>query len=340
MKAVVLDESRRISVQEVAAPTPADGEVLIAVQACGICGTDLHALPEVFVNPGVVMGHEFVGKVVELGGGVGDIEVGTLVVVNPTSISCGTCASCALGKPNQCEWANTVNGIGLGRDGGLAEFVAVERSRVTPLPADLDPVRAALIEPLAVASRGVRRAGVGEGDAVAVLGAGPVGLLAAAVAKARAAGRVAIFEPSPGRRTLAGGMGFDVVADPSQAESMRSEFDVVIDCSGTSKALASAIVLAKPGGRVMTIGWHTQPIVIEDTATAHSKELTFLFTLAYDAVEDFQSAIDLLTSGRLDVDSIISDVVPLESAMDAFERMRSGDQVAKILIDCSARRRA
>ncbi|MGP3534086.1 zinc-dependent alcohol dehydrogenase [Microbacterium sp. RD1] len=336
MKAVVYDEEHSVSVREIPTPSPGDGEVLVKVGAGGICGTDLHAsvLPDVF-TPGVVMGHEFAGTVVALGPGVDGVGVGTRVSVNPVSISCGTCSACLRGHFNQCLWASTAGGVGLGVDGGLAEYVAVDVRRVWALPETVSTREGALVEPLAVAVRGVRRAGVTAGSTVAILGAGPVGLLVGAVSRVRAAARIAIVEPSAGRRALAAQQGFGEVLDPSEVPEHRDAFDIVIDCAGAPAAVDSAVQLAAPGGTVMTVGWHTEPIVISDPATAHSKELTLGFSLAHEPEVDFAGAIELLRTGAVDVRPLISDVVPLERALDAFDRMRGANDVAKILIDCS-----
>ena len=246
------------------------------VAACGLCGSDLHEYlhgpiyipkqphPLTGVMPPVTLGHEFSGRVVDVGARVSGVRTGDRVAVNPCLV-CGECRWCRSGRPNHCAKLAT---IGLSRDGALAPLVAVPAYGCHVLPADVDDEQGAVVEPLAVAVHACRRARLCEGEHVAVIGAGPIGLLVLQVARARGAGSVTMVEPREERRRLAHELGADAVIDPATGDPARTiadftdgaRADVVFECVGSPAAFASAFRAAGKGGRVVLVGLVPEPV--------------------------------------------------------------------------------
>jgi 2-desacetyl-2-hydroxyethyl bacteriochlorophyllide A dehydrogenase len=336
MKAVVFGSDHALRLDNVEIPQPTSDQVLIDVAACGICGTDMHAkqLANLF-SPPVVLGHEFSGTISHVGDEVKDLSPGDRVVVNPTSIPCGKCAACARNLTNQCLAAQTSIGIGLGKNGGMAEYVAVEAVRVHRFPDGIPLEWGAVTEPLSIAIHGVSRSEMTAGDKVAVIGAGPVGLLTLQVLRARGASEALVVEPSAGRRDAALRAGADRAADPSDAGSFRDQFDVVFDCSGAASALPLAIHIARHDGSITIIGTHTLPIVLEDTLAPHVKELKIGFSMGNRDLVDFAESIEMIRTGKINLTSIISRVVPLAEFQRAFDLMADASNVVKVLINCT-----
>jgi threonine dehydrogenase-like Zn-dependent dehydrogenase len=333
MPAVVFAGPGRLEVQRrprpmLAAPT----DVLVAIEACGICGTDLHITenpPGHPGLPGVILGHEMVGRVADVGpGGVG-IEAGTRVVVAP-NVACHSCRACKAGVASACEHFSS---IGIFRDGALADMVSVPASNCHPI-SDAVPARvAALTEPLSCVLNGVLQARPIPGDVALIYGGGAIGLLFLAVLTAGGV-RCAVVEPASARRAAARQMGAVLVVDPVESDVSEAlstiashGADVVVDAVGTQ--LADAISHARPRGKILLFGFNTRtrPAVSQSLITRH--ELTVLGTWVGDFT--FPPAIRLQESGLLDLDPIVSHWLPLESAPQAFAALRSGEAVKAVL---------
>jgi len=257
MPAIALARDRTIRLTERAVPEPADGELLLRVECCGICGSDLHSpdLPDLFPG-GFVLGHEFVGTVLSAGSSAETPPVGARVVVNPNGNVCGTCDACLAGRPNHCRVATRRSATGVHRDGGLAPFATVEARAVYRVPEGLMSRRAAWTETLATAVRAVRHSGLRLGDPVMVSGAGPVGLLAIQLLEAAGAGRVSVVEPSSFRRRAALQVGADDAADPSDVPRASDGAPVLwFECSGAARALDTAVRVVPDGGEVIVVGY-------------------------------------------------------------------------------------
>ena len=336
---------RDVRLDEVPRPTPAPGEVIVDVAACGLCGSDLHEYlhgpiyipkqphPLTGVMPPVTLGHEFSGRVVDVGARVSGVRTGDRVTVNPCLV-CGECRWCRSGRPNHCAKLAT---IGLSRDGALAPLVAVPAYGCHVLPADVDDEQGAVVEPLAVAVHACHRARLCEGEHVAVIGAGPIGLLVLQVARARGAGSVTMVEPREERRRLAHELGADAVIDPATGDPARTiadftdgaRADVVFECVGSPPAFASAFRAAGKEGRVVLVGLIPEPVSANPIQiVAHEKEI--IGSSAY--VDEFPEAIGLLARRQVRVESLVTARVPLERALaDGLEALLLHDQV-KILI--------
>lgn len=258
MRAARLLAHGRMEVQQVERPSPGPAEVLVRVEAAGICGSDRHmfrgeyptALP-------VTLGHEFCGTVVEAGAAAQRLKPGDLVTADP-NIACGHCAACRQGRVNLCA---NLKAIGVTRDGGFAEFVAIPELQAHRLPADLDPLHGALSEPLACCLHGLDVAGIRPGDSVAVLGGGVIGLLMVQLARLAGASTVILSTRQASRRELALTFGATHAVDPgsrSSAEAIRSivagGVDVALECAGVPETLTAALDAVRPGGAAVLFG--------------------------------------------------------------------------------------
>lgn len=270
MRAVVVEHPGSYGVREVEAPRPGPGEVTVEVRACGLCGTDVHiAHGEFPPSPyPLIPGHEFAGVVVERGPGVTAPALGARVAVDPT-LTCGRCDACREGRGNLCaHWG----AIGDTVAGGLAERVAVPAANCHALPAGLGWGEAALIEPLACALWGARRARLRAGDTVAVLGGGTMGLLLAQVLRRQGASRVTVVEPRPDRRALALEVGADVAvapgdeggrpagagdagqAPPPAGGEAGEGFALVAEATGRPESIERGLGLVRRGGTFLQFG--------------------------------------------------------------------------------------
>ena len=256
MRAVVVETPGTYAVRDVEAPRPAPGEVVLEVRACGLCGTDVHIAHGTFPPAPypLIPGHEFAGVVIERGAGVGSPEVGTRVAVDPT-LACGRCEACREGHANLCaDWG----AIGDTRAGGLAERVAVPAANCHAVPDGLGWGEAALIEPLACAVWGVRRAAPAPGATVLILGGGTMGLLLLQVFRRGGASRVTVAEPHPGRRSLALEVGADAAVAPGEEAAapgaVGGRFSLVADATGRPESIARGLGLVARGGTLLVFG--------------------------------------------------------------------------------------
>jgi threonine dehydrogenase-like Zn-dependent dehydrogenase len=313
-----------------------DHDVLVRVAACGICGTDLHILsdpPGHPGTPGIVLGHEFVGDVVAVGRQVHGVLPGDRVAVRPI-VSCGVCATCLAGMPNLCEGADA---MGVYRDGGLASLVVVPESACIPLDRSVPIEVAALTEPLACITNAVGKAAPMPGDSVAILGAGPIGLMFLAVLRSAGTGPITVVEPTPQRASVATTLGADLVIDPTTTnavlaiqEALPVGADIVIDAVGSQ--LGVAVEVAAGRGRIVLFGMDSRahPEVSQYRIT--DQELSIFGS--YVGQHSFPDAIRMLESGRLDLRPIVSHVVGLEELPATIDAARRGEVVkAVVLLD-------
>ncbi len=333
MHAAVLHGAQDLRLQERDVPSPGAGEARVAVEAVGLCGSDLHYYLDgrngtnVLGEP-AVLGHEIGGTVDETGPGTPDELVGHRVVVEP-AVPCRTCPACVAGRYNLCPHSTCLGSPPA--DGGLTGYVTVPLAHLHPAPAGLAPAAVPTLEPLAVAVHALRRARFVPGQSVLVTGAGPVGLLVAQVARAWGAREVAISDVDPGRLQAARDLGIERVLLAEELDGLR--VDRGLECSGSPGGLAGALAATTPGGRVVLVG--TMPA--EDSATALSLvqryEVDLVGTFRYAA--SFPMAVDLVARGAVEVSSLVTDRFPLSQVRDAFARAASG-QGLKTVVDLTA----
>lgn len=322
MQAVIFTEQGE-KLMDVPDPSPTAGEVLIRVEYCGICGSDLHAGRPDF-HYGTVMGHEFSGVVIESSSG---FAVGERVVVNPNAGWCGRCPACFEGAYNACPeiWPNAV---GLARPGGLAPYAAVQSRMLRRIPDSLSLSTAAWVEPTAVALRAVRTSGIKVGDDALVLGGGPIGLLVAAVLRASGAGRIAVVEPHPTRRRLALDQGADMAVEPEMLPEL-APFQFAFECSGAQASVAVGVKALRHRGVLTVNGFSRQPPAF-DAADLLFKEIQIRGSFIY--LGEFAGAIDLLAAGRVQPTGLVSGIVPVAGALTAFNQMRTSPDAVKYQI--------
>jgi len=305
-------------------PTPGPGELVLRVQACGICGTDLKSYKR--FAAGTVLGHEFCGEVVAVGGGVEGWRTGQFAASLPLR-SCGRCRWCLGGEPGHCEMIDTV---GLGASpGAFAEYVRVAAVTSVSLQHELGAF-GALVEPLAVGLHSVAAADLHPEERVLVMGGGNVGAAVTTWARRFGAGEIVVSDPSRSRRESAHAFGATTVHDPV-AGAPEGLFDVVFECVGMPGLLQSALDAATVHGRVVVAGVCVAPDQISHLP-ALMKEVQIRYAVSY-RTEEFASAARLLNSGALDPTSFVSRTVALDEVGQAFDDLQSGSNDRKVLID-------
>ena len=318
--ALVLTGPERFAIEPREPLAAADGRVAVDVGWVGLCGTDLHIVDGSHPRARfpLVLGHELVGRPV-----AGNLA-GQLVVVDPL-IACGTCAACTLGERHVCAELRL---IGIDRDGGLSGRVVVDADRLHPVPDGLDPIVAALAEPLAVAVHATRRANVGPGDRAVVMGAGPIGLLLAIAARRAGAALILVGEPAAPRRALAAALGFGTLDpdDPIVDLEQRTGgwlADVAFDAAAVPAVAALLPRLVRPAGRIALVGTYGRPVELDLQAILFS-ELTLIGNRVYQPA-DIDAAVAILAGDPEAFRPLISEVVELDGAARAFDRLRAGD---------------
>jgi threonine dehydrogenase-like Zn-dependent dehydrogenase len=324
MKAFRMHGLGHAVLEDIPIPRPGPGELLVAPIISGVCATDTHLLHDgvnVRSLP-VTMGHESVGEVLTVGdppsegGPYGAApSVGALVTVDPI-LPCGRCSVCHRGQPNLCP---DMIHLGLSRDGVYAERFVVPSSRAFPLSLDFDPSLAIFVEPLACAVHAVELAALRTSDHVAVVGAGPYGLLITAAARAAGASRLVVFDPDPRRRELALTMGAREAA--TDLAAARETFDVVFEAAGAGISVQTALDLAAPGATVVVGGVCGQASVTISTNTIVLKGLRVVGAVSH--AWRFAASQELLASGRVDPAPIASHILSLDQANEALELSRT-----------------
>lgn len=323
-------------------PDPGPGEVLVKLKTVGICGSDMHW----YLDGGIghsnatypqVLGHEPAGEIIAVGKGVHGRQVGDRVSIEP-SLTCGHCEFCLRGQHNnclKCVFLGSPQAWGLFR-----EYAAVPEHNTDLVPKNLDWKQAALIEPVAVMVHILELTQVGIGDTVAVMGAGPIGMLCAAMARQCGAGKVYICDKVPHRLELAKKMGADMaVPVDKMAEAVMDDtggrgVDVVMDAAGAPRTMDIGIHLARPGATVMLIGIPSEKTFAIDLHTAFAKELR-LQTLKRSNHKG-AAAARLLEAGRIP-DAFVTHVLPLNQTPKGFDLLTHySDGVGKVLIDVQA----
>ena len=336
MPVAVYREKSAISVDFKPVPEPGDGEVLVEVSHCGVCGTDIHMVLEGWGRPGTVGGHEWSGHIAAVGPGVESWSVGT-AVVGGELLACGTCAKCAAGRPSLCDRRPPVTGTG--QDGAFARFVVTAASGLTAVEDGVSLRTAALTEPLAVAMHAITRGGIQPGDRVLVTGAGPIGLLAVAALRAQGIDEVVVSEPAPSRRERAAAVGASLAITPAELEValmpmdlIADPFDAVLECSGRADAMETGLAQLGRGGRLILVGTGMQSPRLDNNRILLN-ELVITGAYNYDA-GGFAAALALLGSGALPVDLLIEpDDVPLSGLLDAMHRLASAELAGKVLVN-------
>jgi threonine dehydrogenase-like Zn-dependent dehydrogenase len=327
MPAVVLTPARTIAVEQRQRPVMRSDQVMIEVELCGICGSDIHApqLPQVY-HADCILGHESTGLIIEVGAEVSCWRVGQRVAVNPNGNVCGVCPFCLTGRFNFCRQATLETALGLQADGALAPLMRAFPSHLRAIPADLAPREAAWVEPAATALRAVERAGDLTGRTVLVTGGGPIGQLACRLAYLKSPKSIVLIEPAANRAQFAPNSHAEIVT-ADEAAAAEVAIDVAIECSGNQSATATALNLLTPGGTLVVVGAGQGAGL--DSAIILLKEITVRGSYTY--LDEFDRAIQLFATGQLVVDDLTSVITPLPDTLDAFDELRAG-RIMKALI--------
>ena len=338
MKAAVYHGPGDLRVEEVPVRKLKDNEVKIQVKYCGICGTDIHIFHGdggcCYVTPPLVPGHEFSGVVAEVGAGVKTVKVGDRVTGDPNDM-CGECYFCKNGMQHFCK-----NNIGIGTtvDGGFAEYVIMREKQVYKVSDDLSFIEAAMAEPISCCLHGIDLCNIKAGDTVLVIGGGPIGMIMMQLAKNAGASKVIMSEPVEEKREQALKLGATKTIDPlhEDVEAVLAEYcenvNVVIECVGNVHTQADAVRFAGKGATIMYFGLaapeESFPIRPDDI---FKKELHI--TSSYINPYSFERAIQILESGTVELESLITNVVPLDDIADVFtkpEYRRTGKVMIQI----------
>ncbi|WVT74854.1 zinc-dependent alcohol dehydrogenase family protein [Sinorhizobium chiapasense] len=338
MKTLRLEGIGRLTLADVERPLPGPHDLLVRVEACGICGTDRHLLHGEFPSkPPVTLGHEFCGIVEAVGAEVSDIAIGARITGDP-NIACGACPQCHAGRVNLCR---NLQAIGIHRDGGFAEYVLVPRKQAYEIPSNLDPVHGAFCEPLACCLHGVDMAGIRAGSSVVVLGGGVIGLLVVQLARLAGATTVILSTRQAQKRRLAEEVGATATVDPSSADIVEriagkdglvpGGVDVVIECAGVAETVRQSTRLAKAGGAVVILGVMPQGETVEiEPFDILFRELRVLGSFINPFVH--RRAADLVASGVIEIDKLISRRVTLDEAASVISHPPAAGEVKVLVI--------
>jgi (R,R)-butanediol dehydrogenase/meso-butanediol dehydrogenase/diacetyl reductase len=333
MKASVVKGKGILAVEEAPTPRAGPGEVVIKVHYCGICGSDVRLLADGFLPPGTIPGHEFSGTICEIGAGVTGWSLGDRVTANP-GLNCGKCDYCIRGDWHHCP-SFKILGVFGDLQGAFAEYVKVGVSMLHRLPAVVTDQEAACVEPCAVSLRGVRLSEIRAGDAAVVFGAGAIGLFVLQIARLAGARAVCVVEPAEKRRRAATALGADAVIDPTQANAVGEVLrltgmgaDVAYVCTAAPATLQQAVDTVRPRGVVMEIGGGDTATIVPEIWMWKEVQVRG----AYSYLDEFGMALDLIRQRKVTVDGVISNVVPLENAPQAFRNLAAPNNEIKVLV--------
>ena len=342
MQASFLYGIRDVKLESCPVPTPGSGEVLLQIASVGVCGSDVHYYSEgrignQVVNSPIIMGHEFSAYVVKLGADVENLHTGQLVAVDP-AISCGKCELCRLGHPNLCpnvQFCGTppVNGV-------FTEYAVMPAENCFCLPDNITSDEGALLEPLGVAIHSVNLSHLKPGDTVTVLGAGPIGLLIARVAKIAGASVVIMSEPLEYRRNFAGQNTADICIDPINQDPVAEinhdtkgrGTDIVFEAAGAADTPQQAVDIVRFGGKLILAGIPADDNLSFSASIARRKGLTI--KLVRRMKHTYPRAIEMVNTGQVDLKPLITHRLPLTGVGEAMELLTHyNDGVIKAVIE-------
>ena len=344
MRAVVYHGPTDVRVEDVDAPVCSNDEIRVKVDACAVCGSDLKAylVGNPRIKPPRVMGHEFTGLVETVGPDMEGFAVGERVVM-ATSVSCGTCFYCRRGHRNLCA---EVAPMGFSYDGGMADYVtvparALQNGHVIKVPEGVPAVHAALAEPVSCCVNSLENCNIAEGDTVVVVGAGPMGIINACVAREVGAGKVIVAEINPARLAQMGGFGFDRLVNPAEenlegvvkGETDGVGADVVIVAAPAAAPQEQALSLVRKQGTVclfasLPVG---KNMLSMDSRLIHYGEIRVVGS-SDSTPAQVERAVALIAGGSMPASKLASHVMGLDDILTAYELMRSGEALRVVLV--------
>lgn len=312
--AAVMPELGRIEIQAVAEPDPGPREAVVQIEAVGVCGSDtayytVGRIGDYVVDGPIILGHECAGKVIAVGTDVTQVKVGDRVAIEPGT-PCRDCRDCMAGRYHLCP--DLVFFATPPYDGSLVQRMAIDERQLFVMPDSMSYEEGAMCEPLSVGIWACKRASLEPGDRVLVTGAGPVGLLAAQVARAFGASSVTVADVAEFRLDMARELGFEV---ERAGEGTDNDFDVLLECSGAPTALADGLWRLRTNGRAAMVGMPKQDVSLA-LSRLNVNELTVGLVNRY--AHTWPIAIELVSSGRVDVASLVTHRFPLDETADAL----------------------
>lgn len=328
MKAAVMTEPRRIVIEERPVPELGDDEALVKVMAVGVCGSDVHyyehgRIGDAVVKQPIVLGHECAGEVVALGRSASRLCIGDRVAIEPQTV-CGRCPACKSGKYNLCP--DVVFFATPPVDGAFAQYVKMREDFLFPIPDRLSYEEASLIEPFSVGIHATQRTGLKPGSSVAIMGMGPVGLMAVVAAKAFGASRIYATDLEPIRLEAAVRLGATHAINIREQEPVQAIMqlnggigvDAAWETAGHPQALQSALLSLRRGGKLAVVGLPAQAEIPLNVHAITDREVDIYGVFRY--ANTYPSAIEFLAGGIADVKPLITDRYPLEDTQAALER--------------------
>lgn len=329
MQALVLEDVRDLQLRDVPEPELGDEDVLIRVKACGICGSDVHGYDGSTGRriPPLIMGHEAAGVIARVGSAVGSLKPGDRVTFDST-VSCGHCRFCATGDVNLCD-NRQVLGVSCGdyrRNGAFAEYVAVPQNIVYKLPESFAYEKAALIEAVSIAVHAARITGIAPGSSAVIIGAGMIGLLAVQSFRVFGCKQILAIDLEESKLTLAREMGADETflgTDPELLKKLQQAThgqgpDIAVEVVGAQQSILTAIQGVRRGGTVTLIG-NLAPKVEIPLQTVVTRQLRLLGSCA--SAGEYRECIELMESGAINVEPLISALAPLSEGAAWFDRL-------------------
>ncbi len=329
----LLIQTHEVQVDTAAVPEPGPHQVLVEVAAVGICGSDVHyfdhgRIADFVVEQPLVLGHEASGTIRAIGAEVTDRAVGQRVAMEPQE-TCGRCTQCLTGHYNLCPQVEFFATPPI--HGAFTQYVVLPAHRAHPVPDSMSDEAAALIEPLSVGVWAAHKAGIEPGDRVLVTGAGPVGLLAADVARARGAAWVGVSDANEHRLEVAAQRGASAIINAMSgplAEQI-DPVDVIIECSGATPAVKSVFAVAAPAARIVLVGMGAAEVEIP-VAAIQVKELVLTGTFRY--ANSYPAAIALAANGSVDLDGLVTGKFGLEQVTEALGASKTDPNSLKPIV--------
>jgi len=336
MRACVVHGANDIRVDNIDAPTPGPDEIAVAVVFGGVCGSDLHyahrgGVGDFLVREPMILGHEVVGVVAELGPGAAGPAAGVPVAVHPAT-PCGRCPECADGRPNVCRDTRYLGSAARipHVQGGFAQTIVVPAAQIRVLPGGLDLERAILAEPLAVALHAVSRAGSVSGARVFVTGAGPIGCLVVAALRSAGAAEVIVSDLVPEALEIARAVGATTVIRADDSDALPADMDIAIEAAGAPAALDACVRAVRRGGRVVQLGLLPPGQVNFPGNVLVTREIELVGAFRFGA--EFDDALALLADG-LPVDPILTHRYTLDQIQQAFAIAGDRTRASKVVLD-------
>ncbi len=334
-RASVLSTDLQIRTEERAMPVPGPRDVLVAIRSVGVCGSDIHYFQEgrigsFVVEAPLVLGHESSGVIVDRGVDARRHDVGTRVALEP-GVPCGSCAECRVGRYNLCPDVSFFATPPV--DGTFTEHVTIHEDFAHPVPDSISDDAAALLEPLSVGVWACAKAKVGLGTTVLVTGAGPVGVMAALVARASGASRVVLADINPHRLAKAGDLGFETIDSRTAAFDDAPTADVLLECSGSPAAIDAGIRAVKRAGTVVLVGMAAHGKVPLPVDVIQGRELWVTGTFRY--ANTYPTAIALAAGGAINLDELVSKVFSLDEVEQALTHHLDNPAAMKVMVHVS-----